>query len=89
MKISVEEIDAEEFVKYLESENVFVRAHGEVDKTLKMYLYSYEISNDAYFLAEFIIDFKNMELNYTIKAMNNSLIKPYENYFLKIIDPIL
>jgi hypothetical protein len=38
--MSVEEIDAPEFEKYLDSEHVYVKARGEVNGTLKIYAFS-------------------------------------------------
>jgi hypothetical protein len=89
MKMSAEEIDAEEFVKYLENEKVYVKAHGTVNDVLKMYLYSYEVSTDTFFITELILDFRNQDCTYTIKSPKDNLITKYEEYFLKVIEPIL
>ena len=63
LKISADEIDSAEFFKYLESENIFVKAFGESNKILKMYLYSRETQNNNYHFVEMTIDFNTLELN--------------------------
>lgn len=87
--MSADEIDAPEFVKYLESENIFVTAYGELKKVLKMYLHSKETQNNNYHLVELILDFNTLELNYTLKSLNNNNSLKYEEYLMKIIEPIL
>ncbi len=87
--MSADEIDAAEFVKYLESENIFVRAFGEINKILKMYLHSKETQSNNYYLVELILDFNTLEINYTLKSRNNSNAAKYEEYLMKIIEPIL
>lgn len=87
--MSADEIDAPEFVKYLESEHIFVKAYGEANKILKMYLYSKEKKYNNYHLIELILDFNTLDLNYTLKSLNNNTASKYEEYFMKIIEPIL
>ena len=87
--MSVEEIDAPEFEKYLDSEFIFVKASGEVGRTLKIYAYSNETFTDSIFLIELNLDFAYRELNYTIKSQKDGLIYKYEEYLLKVIEPIL
>ena len=87
--MSVEEIDAPEFEKYLDSEMVFVKARGEVSGTLKIYAYSYHNILDSFFLIELNLDFPNQEVNYTIKSQKDDYISKYEEFLLKVIDPIL
>ena len=89
LKISADEIDSPEFVKYLESENIFVRAYGEINKILKMYLHSKETQNGNYHLVELVLDFNGLELNYTLKSQNNSTTAKFEEYLMKVIEPIL
>lgn len=87
--MSVEEIDAPEFEKYLDSEFLFVKARGEVNGALKIYAYSYELSTETIFLIELNLDFPNQEVNYTIKTQKDHLIPKFEEYLLKVIEPIL
>ena len=87
--MSADEIDAPEFVKYLEGESIFVRAYGEINKILKMYLNSKEVQTNNYHLVELILDFNSLELNYTLKSLNNNTSSKYEEYLMKIIEPIL
>jgi len=89
MKMSVEEIDIPEFEKYLDSERVFVKARGEVSGILKIYAYSYHNNLDVIYLIELNLNFNNQEIDYTIKSQNSSSIPKYEEYILKVIDPIL
>ena len=87
--MSVEEIDAPEFEKYLESEHVYVKARGEVNNVLKIYAYSYESSSDNIVLVELNLDFPNAEVTYTVKSLNEGIISKFEDFLLKIIEPIL
>lgn len=89
MKMSVEEIDAPEFEKYLESESVFVMARGEVGSSLKIFAYSCETETETIFLVELNLDFSAQELSFTIKSQRGNLIPKYEEFFLKVIEPIL
>ena len=89
LKISADEIDSAEFFKYLESENIFVKAFGESNKILKMYLYSRETQNNNYHFVEMTIDFNTLELNYNLKSLNTSISSKYEEYLMKVIEPIL
>jgi hypothetical protein len=87
--MTVEEIDAPEFEKYLDGEFIFVKARGEVEGALKIFAYSNETSTNSIFLVELNLDFPNQEVNYTIKSQKDGLISKYEEYLLKVIDPIL
>lgn len=87
--MAVEEIDAPEFEKYLESEKVYVKARGEVNGQLKIYAYSYESNMNLAVLLELNLDFPNQEVNYTVKCQNEKIIQMYEDFLLKIIEPIL
>jgi len=87
--MSADEIDAPEFVKYLEGESIFVRAYGELNKKLKMYLHSKESQTNNYHLVELILDFNNLEVNYTLKSVNSNTSSKFEEYLMKIIEPIL
>ena len=87
--MSVEEIDAPEFEKYLDSEHVYVKARGEVNGTLKIFAYSFEANSNAFALIEMNLDFPNQELNYTVKSSNGGIIESYESFVLKVIEPIL
>jgi hypothetical protein len=87
--MSVEEIDAPEFEKYLDSEHVYVKARGEVNGTLKIYAFSYESNSNSYALLEMNLDFPGQEVTYTVKSPNEGVIPSYEDYLLKVIEPIL
>lgn len=87
--MSADEIDADEFVKYLESEKIFVQAHGQVNNTLKMYLYSKELQGENFHLIELVLNFSSLEVNYILKSTYPNNSSKYEDYFMKIIDPIL
>ena len=87
--MSADEIDAEEFVNYLEGEKIFVQAHGESNKILKMYLYSKELQGNCYHLIELILNFNSLNLDYSLKSSIPSHSSKYEEYLMKIIDPIL
>jgi hypothetical protein len=89
LKISVLEIDSAEFVKYLESEAIFVKAYGDVDNVLKIYLFSQDNITSSFYLAEVILDFNKQMMSYTIKTENKNFITKYEEYFLKVLEPIL
>lgn len=54
-----EEIDVDEFSKYLSSENVFVRSYSENNNVLTMLLYSQDVSTYKYYLIYFQIFFIN------------------------------
>jgi hypothetical protein len=66
-------------------------AHGTIDQQLKIYTYSLlnDNNNEVYFLIELIIDFGEFELSYTIKTNVNSWLPKYEEFFSKIIEPLL
>jgi len=87
--MSAEEIDNEEFVKYLESEKVCVKAHGSGNDSLKFYMYSYEISTQSLFLTELILDFGQYSCSYTVKSERNGLQQSYAKYLDQILEPIL
>ena len=87
--MSADEIDAEEFVKYLESEKIFVQAHGQVKNVLKMYLHSKELQGNNFHLTELILNFNSLEVNYSLKSTNSNNSSKYEEYLMKIIEPIL
>jgi hypothetical protein len=87
--MSVEEIDAPEFEKYLDSEHVYVKARGEINGTLKIYAFSYESNTNTNVLLELNLDFPGQEVTYTVKSSNETLIPKYEDYLLKVIEPIL
>jgi hypothetical protein len=87
--MSADEIDAEEFVKYLESEKIFVQAHGQVNNVLKMYLHSKELQGNNYYLTELILHFNCLEISFNIKSTNFNNSSKYEEYLIKIIEPIL
>jgi len=86
--MSAEEIDTEEFVKYLESEKVYVKAHGNANDVLKFYLFSYEISTQSFFLIELLLDFGQFSCTYTIKSEKAGLQYNYAKYLEQILDPI-
>lgn len=87
--MSADEIDAEEFVKYLEGEKIFVQAHGQSNKILKMYLHSKELQGNYFHLIELILNFNSLDLNYNLKSSNPNHSSKYEEYLMKVIDPIL
>ncbi len=87
--MSADEIDAPEFVKYLEGEGIFVTAYGENKNVLKMYLHSKELQNNNYHLVELFLNFNTLEINYNLKSLNNNTSSMYEEYFMKIIEPLL
>jgi hypothetical protein len=76
-------------VKYLESELIFVKAYGDVENELKLYLFSQDNITSSYYLAEMILDFNKQTLSYKIKTDNKNLISLFEDYFLKVLEPIL
>lgn len=86
--MSAEEIDKEEFVKYLESEKVYVKAHGIVNDVMKFYLFSFEISSQCFFLTELLLDFGQFSCSYTLKSEKNGLQKGYARYLDQILEPI-
>jgi hypothetical protein len=90
LKCSAEEIDTAEFIKYLESENIYVKANGEDGKTVKMFLFSISDS-DVLYLSEMNINFETQELSYNLKTTNNSgnFLQKYEEFFLKVIEPLI
>jgi hypothetical protein len=87
-RMSAEEIDTEEFVKYLESEKVYVKAHGNSNDILKFYLFSYEISTQSFFLTELLLDFGQFSCNYSIKSEKNGFQQSYAKYLDQILEPI-
>lgn len=87
--MSVEEIDAPEFEKYLESEHIYVKARGDKNGNLKIYAYSYESNTNSYVLIEMNLDFPGQEVTYTVKSAQEGVISSYEDFVLKVIDPIL
>jgi hypothetical protein len=86
--MSAEEIDNVEFVKYLESEKVFVKAHGNMNDVMKLYLYSYEISTQSFFLTELLLDFGQFSCSYVVKAERNGIQNSYGRYLDQILEPI-
>lgn len=74
---------------YLEGEKLHVKAHGEINKCLKMFLYSYDIDNNIYILTELNIDYSKMDVNYQIKFDDMRVIQKYEEYLLTVIDPLI
>jgi hypothetical protein len=86
--MSAEEIDVDEFVKYLSNEKVFVEAKGN-ESPILFYCYSYETQTDCIFLTELKLDFNTGECSYLIKSEKDNLQSKYEDYFLKIIEPII
>ena len=87
--MSVEEIDAPEFEKYLDSEKVYVKARGEINGLLKIYAYSYEVNSNSIVLLELNLDFPNQDVVYVVKCQNEAIIPRYEDFILKVIEPIL
>ncbi len=87
--MSVEEIDTPEFEKYLDSEMVFVKARGDISGVLRIYSYSYMSSIECIFMTELNLNFQNQEFGYTIKCANKAAIPKYEEFLMKVIDPIL
>ncbi len=87
--MSADEIDADEFVKYLETEKIYVQAHGQANNILKMYLYSKELNENNFHLTELILNFNNLEVDFNLKSTNSRNSIKYEEYLMKIIEPIL
>ncbi len=89
LKMSALEIDAEEFEKYLDSEKIFVKARGEFNGTLKLFAYSIETQTNSFVLLEMNLDFAAQELQYTVKSQLEGVQTKYEDFLLKVIEPIL
>ena len=87
--MTAEELETDGFVKYLESNKVFVKAFGNIDNKLKMYVYSKAANSGIYFLCELLFDFKEFDLQYTIKTVETVSLASYEEYLLKILEPLL
>ena len=87
--MSVEEIDASEFEKYLDSEHLYVKARGEINGTIKIFAYSHESNTNSFVLIELNLDFPNLEVNYTVRSPSAAIIESFESHVLKVIEPIL
>jgi len=72
-----------------EEKHIYVKAHGEVDKVLKMFLYSHDNINKINILIELNISFSKMDVNYEVKFDNLGVIHKFEEYFLSVIEPLI
>jgi hypothetical protein len=54
-----------------------------------MYLFSQDNITESFYLCELILEFGKQTAKYTIKSDNIQFMPKYEEYFLKVIDPIL
>ena len=86
--LSTTDIDLDEFVKYLDSKGIMCMAFGNVNNTIKMFLYSFDVKSNAYFLTEVQIEVLTRTMNYNMKSHNFEKTKNYDEYFLDVFGPL-
>ena len=63
-------------------------AFGSVNNIIKMFLYSFDVKSNSYFLTEVQIEVLTRNMIYNIKAQNLEKTKNYEDYFLDVFGPL-